>query len=534
MSVFGAAPPSVFGSEGMSVWPSTGDSPTSQIIFNGQALPGLTFTRASGATRINQRGYLEEVAADVLRYSYDPSLTYNLAVNPWGDGTTYPDEWSVLFAGLTATMTGRTDNSDGTRTVEITISGTSNGNPQTITTTTNAGLPIDVPAVPGDVFAFDMGIEVMSLTGANARCWLSSVNSSGSVISANALQSGVITPGAPAARYRLSGALNNAGTFGALGGLRLDGVVNGVAVAGVVRLTFPVLNTGASYLADTVPIATLAQRVGTTPQYGLLGALIERIPATNLFLNSAVGVTQNVTTTAVQHTLSFTGTGSITLTGTSTAGPLVGTGASNRVSLVFTPSAGALTLTIAGDVRMVQLETGFLSSYIVTAGVTATRAADIANLDPALIDLNKSSIAMVFRVERGGVGVAATGVESHLSIVDADGSDQLLVNTNTAVFPRLLARRAAGVTTQVQLSAVGSGAFQTVAAAWDASATDGAFNGVTPSNSAVSPAGTTAAIQIGASGFSLTPSNQTIKRLSIWKGRRLTAAQVQAQSARPT
>lgn len=507
--------------------------PSTSLRFDGSPLPGLTFTRASGATRINHRGYLETVSSNVLRYSYDPSLPYNLAVNPWGDGASYPDEWGNVGAGLTAVMSNRTTNSDGTVTVEITVSGTSNGNPTNLIFTEAAGLPLSVPCAPSDVFSLDVGFELVSLSGANVRLWLNSISAAGAVINSNAVQTATITAGTAAARYRVSGALVNASTAGAVGSVRIEGTTGGVAVAAVFRVTFPVLNTGASYLADTVPLATLAQRVGTTPQYGLEGALVESRPATNLFLNSAVGVTQNVTTTAVAHTLSFTGTGSITLTGTSTAGPLVGTGASNRVSLVFTPSAGSLTLTIAGDVRMVQLETGFLSSYIVTTGTSAPRAADVANIDPALIDLDQSSITVRFRIERGGVGVAATNVERHFTIIDADSSDYILVNTNnTATVPRVLVRRAAGGITQVQVSSVGSGAFQTVAGAWGATGTDAGFNGVAPTNSGVAPAGTATSIQVG----SATPNqgNNTFAYIRIWKGVRLTAAQVQAQSARTT
>ena len=83
------------------------------------------------------------------------------------------------------------------------------------------------------------------------------------------------------------------------------------------------------------------------------GVLIEETRI-NLFLNSAVGVTQNITVAAVAYTLSFRGTGTITLTGTSTAGPLVGTGTANRVTLTFTPTAGTLTLTVTGSCTNVQ------------------------------------------------------------------------------------------------------------------------------------------------------------------------------------
>lgn len=77
----------------------------------------------------------------------------------------------------------------------------------------------------------------------------------------------------------------------------------------------------------------------------------------NLLLNTAALSTQNVTTVATSYKLSFTGTGTVTLSGTSTAGPLVGTGANDRVSLTFTPTAGTLTLTVSGSVTLADLRT---------------------------------------------------------------------------------------------------------------------------------------------------------------------------------
>ena len=109
------------------------------------------------------------------------------------------------------------------------------------------------------------------------------------------------------------------------------------------------------------------------------GLLVEE-GRTNLLLNSATLSTQGVTVTAVAHTLSFYGTGTITLTGASTAGPLVGTGA-GRVSLTFTPSAATLTCTVSGTVSSAQLEVGaYPTSYVTTAGTSIARARDVTSI----------------------------------------------------------------------------------------------------------------------------------------------------------
>jgi hypothetical protein len=145
-------------------------------------------------------------------------------------------------------------------------------------------------------------------------------------------------------------------------------------------LTTVQMNRGSvatAYLATTA-----AQRFGVAVDYDPVspfparGLLVE-IAATNLLLNNLALSTQSVTVTAVAHTLSFWGTGTITLSGVSTAGPLVGTGVNDRVSLTFTPTAGSLTLTVTGTVTRGQLETGAIaSSPIPTFAATTTRAAD--------------------------------------------------------------------------------------------------------------------------------------------------------------
>jgi hypothetical protein len=149
------------------------------------------------------------------------------------------------------------------------------------------------------------------------------------------------------------------------------------------RIAFTRTSTG-TFVGSNGLIQTAvsgAPRFDHNPATGeSLGLLVEEA-RTNLLLNSATLSTQSATVTATSTTLSFYGTGTVTLTGVSTAGPLVGTGASNRVSLTFTPTAGSLTLTVSGSVTNAQVEAGsFPTSYIPTTTATVTRAADVATL----------------------------------------------------------------------------------------------------------------------------------------------------------
>ena len=116
-------------------------------------------------------------------------------------------------------------------------------------------------------------------------------------------------------------------------------------------------------------------RDGTPIPANEIKAVVETA-ATNLLLNSATLATQNVTVTAQPYTLSFRGTGSVTLSGTAT-GTLTGTGADNRVQLTFTPTAGTLTLTVSGTVTTAVLRAGTTAgTYIPTTTATVTRNAD--------------------------------------------------------------------------------------------------------------------------------------------------------------
>lgn len=152
--------------------------------------------------------------------------------------------------------------------------------------------------------------------------------------------------------------------------------------------------------------------------------------ATNLFVNPRAPATQNITVTAQAYTLAFDGTGTITLSGVSTAGPLVGTGANERVYLTFTPTAGTLTLTVSGTMDFVQLETGQVATSPVTAG---SRLASFPSIATSLFPFNgdTGTLVMKFRHAPGHVynstaagyfGVGGYGAIDSLNLLKSGGS----------------------------------------------------------------------------------------------------------------
>ena len=153
----------------------------------------------------------------------------------------------------------------------------------------------------------------------------------------------------------------------------------------------------------------------------------------NLVLNSATLITQVVTVTAVAHTLSFYGTGTVTISGTF-IGSLVGTGAyPTRSTLTFTPTAGVLTLTVTGSVTLAQLEAGAcVTSYIPTVASQVTRAADNAAMTGANFSSWYNSTEGSFYVESQTQTTAAVAA---LAIQASDNSynNRIVVGQNQTV-----------------------------------------------------------------------------------------------------
>jgi len=256
------------------------------------------------------------------------------------------------------------------------------------------------------------------------------------------------------------------------------------------------------------------------------GLLLEAT-RTNLFLNSAVGVTQSVTVAAAAHTLSFRGTGTITLTGTSTAGPLVGTGVNNRVTLTFTPTAGTLTLTISGSVTNVNLEAGsFATSWIPTAGSSVIRNADVLTGSSPGVDYPLSLYAQAERAADTGAA------EFFLHMDDASDNNRAGIGAATTDVGRAV--MASGGVSQAGLTVAGALAVGTaykIAGAFTTNRVQMASSGTlgTEDTVATAPA-TPTTIRFGINAGASSPVYGYIRRAAIFNTA-LTDAQLQAATA---
>jgi hypothetical protein len=175
-------------------------------------------------------------------------------------------------------------------------------------------------------------------------------------------------------------------------------------------------------------VAINVPRLDYPPLGGCPKILVEPL-RTNLVFPSATLTTQTRTVTAVSHTLSFYGTGTIVLSGVHIA-TLTGTGANNRVTLTFTPTAGSLILTVAGTVTNAQLEAGSnATSYIPTTISALARVADVISKTgvSSLIGQTEGTLYAEVNLDNFDVNNARI-----LAISDGTSANRIMLLTNSS------------------------------------------------------------------------------------------------------
>ncbi len=289
--------------------------------------------------------------------------------------------------------------------------------------------------------------------------------------------------------------------------------------------------TCASYWDSSGAMQTAAANIARFDHHPVsgesLGLLIEE-SRTNLLLNSATLSTQSVTTAATAYTLSFYGTGTVTLSGTSTAGPLVGTNAKQRVSLTFTPTAGTLTLTVSGSVTYANLEAGaFATSWISTAGASRTRAADVAVVTGTAFSDWFNATAGTFNVVARPHAPSGSQFPSLFMVSGGTTANQIgafaTATDQTHWFARAASVDQADVFRDYAGSLPNPCRVAGVYAANDYQAAHGGTLGTADTSASVP---TVSRLTLGADGAGGNALNGTIARLSYWR-KRLTNAQLQ-------
>jgi len=376
--------------------------------------PRITFTRASTATRTNKKGLIELVPSGVPRIDFDQvSLACEglLVEEARTQLLTYSQDFdNAAWVKSNVTVTANAITApDGTVTADKLIPGSGTGYKylyESSTIAAGATSTVSVYAKAGEFAYLHLQLTPdgtnlifcgFNLTSGTAGTPTNGGNGSSAV--------GIIQPvGNGWYRCSLSGIhsssvanplaaiyANNTGTAYAqatgdgTSGIYIWGAQLEAGSTPSTYIPSTVTHTGrtgtATFIGSNGLIQTAATGVARY-QYNPLDLTVAPFlllegAGTNLLLNSATLVTQNVTVTAVAHTLSFYGTGTVTLSGVAT-GAVTGTGAyPTRTTLTFTPTAGALTLTVTGSCTDGQLEIGsYATSAIPTTTAAVTRNAD--------------------------------------------------------------------------------------------------------------------------------------------------------------
>lgn len=158
------------------------------------------------------------------------------------------------------------------------------------------------------------------------------------------------------------------------------------------------------------------------------GLLIEE-QRQNLLLNTNGDLsTQSTTVTAVAHTISFYGTGTIILSGASAATISPAAFYGDLKTYTFTPTAGVLVVAATGSVRYAQLEIGsFATSRILTTSSQLTRSADVCSITGVSTFYNATESTLFAEALVG----SASNFNSLISFDNAAASNQLTL----AAFP---------------------------------------------------------------------------------------------------
>jgi hypothetical protein len=248
------------------------------------------------------------------------------------------------------------------------------------------------------------------------------------------------------------------------------------------------------------------------------GLLVEE-QRINLLLNSSIAgtslATQNITTTAAARTLSFYGTGTVTLSGTHSA-TVVGTGTyPTRTTYTYTPTAGTLTLTVSGTVQYAQDELGsFATSFIPTGSSSATRAADVAVIQG-------SNFYSWYNQNQGSVycnavsnGISSAGTSTFWAISDNTINNRMRFNSGGGTFDVL----ANGTTQASIVNSYTLGTLAKVASAYTTNSFNSAINNTlgTEDTSGITPIVTQ--MQLG-NLLTSRELNGTIKQISYYNTR---------------
>ncbi len=247
-----------------------------------EGLPaGATFTRAGTASRLNARGQIEVMAADVPRLGYDPALTYNRVPMPWmdglvaGDTASMPTGWSRVAPGGWVWQTAGFGVEDEIPYIDLRLYTPGTGNQNNASITIASAMPflagetwtagVLLRLVAGDVAPFQTRIFIAGVGGGGLT-----VASPTTAPLREQLRTRSVTFATTPANQTMQLALFTPAT-GSSGDV-------------TIRVGFPALNPGGGSVLAAPGVDALIPRLAGIPQYGLLGLMVDAAEGEDLRL----------------------------------------------------------------------------------------------------------------------------------------------------------------------------------------------------------------------------------------------------------
>lgn len=249
---------------------------------------------------------------------------------------------------------------------------------------------------------------------------------------------------------------------------------------------------------------------------GLAEGVLLESARTQMLANPTVPATQDVTVTAVAHTMSVLGTGSVTLSGTAT-----GT-ATEASPLTFTPTAGTLTVTVAGSLDGFQLEIGSFASSFIPETITraATQmSATLADMGVPSTLVNDISLQFTFTAKADGLDITGKYLADFFSDVSYANRASFIVHGSGRL---QLYKSAGGLTSySTSIANIVNGGRYVVAARLTTTTLDLWVNGVLGSKSSTGNEGASfltpiTKVMMGTNRTATSGSFITLESCSIW------------------
>lgn len=380
---------------------------------------GLTFSRTSYATQIDQLGNIVQARANAFKYSED--ITQSSAWTPGNSINIVQTTEKTPGGQRNAQKIVPSTTTTGFREVQQNVS-VVNGTPYTFAAYVKpAGYNF------GQIVGSSGGFGTFYIEYDLSTCALTANRS----VTATTVDYGVVSAGGGWCRIwatqKAVATTSSRMSFNVtdIAGRGRGGTYAGDGIKGAYLWGSQFNLGGVQTYTPSYASAVYSPRFEYDPiTHAPVGLLLEG-GRTNYFINSEAPATQTITVTARAYTLSFYGTGSVVLSGTATA-TVNGSGAyPTRTTYTFTPTAGSLTLTLSGTVSYPQLEAGdTATSYIPAYAANGVRSAEsLYIVSPSWINATEGSLLTVFDIK--ATSPSTTSYVATLS----DGTSNNVVST---------------------------------------------------------------------------------------------------------